>query len=313
MANATVNAPGQVNSAGSVTALFLKVFGGEIFAAFKNKLIALENHTVRTIPHGKSAQFPFYGTVTAAYHTPGAEIVGQAQNYNEQVITLDSLLTSSLFIALIDEYMNHYDLRGPAATEIGYAMANGADQRVLQVATLAARGAAPVTGGSAGTALISATSKTVSTALISALFSAAQTMDTVNVPTDGRNAYLLPAQYYLLVQDNSIVSWDFTRAQQNGADRQTGDLGFGVAGIRALKTNNVPTTNVVTGPAAYQGNFSTTTCIVTHESAVGTVKLLDMQTEAQYDVRRQGTLVVAKYLMGHGILRPEAAVEIKTA
>jgi len=35
--------------------------------------------------------------------------------------------------------------------------------------------------------------------------------------------------------------------------------------------------------------------------------------ESEYDIRRQGTLMVAKMALGHGILRPEAAVEIQTA
>ena len=70
---------------------------------------------------------------------------------------------------------------------------------------------------------------------------------------------------------------------------------------------------VTTGPAAYQGNFSTTVGLVLHKSAVGTVKLMDLATEAAYDIRRQGTLVVAKYAMGHGVIRPEAAVELKTS
>jgi len=33
----------------------------------------------------------------------------------------------------------------------------------------------------------------------------------------------------------------------------------------------------------------------------------------EYDMRRQGTLMVSKYAMGHGVLRPEAAVGIKEA
>ena len=48
-------------------------------------------------------------------------------------------------------------------------------------------------------------------------------------------------------------------------------------------------------------------------SAAGTVKLMDLATEMEYDIRRQGTLMVAKYAMGHGVLRPEAAVGIKEA
>ena len=46
--------------------------------------------------------------------------------------------------------------------------------------------------------------------------------------------------------------------------------------------------------------------------AVGTVKLLDLAQEMSWDMRRQVTLLLAKYAIGHGILRPEAAVELKT-
>jgi hypothetical protein len=46
---------------------------------------------------------------------------------------------------------------------------------------------------------------------------------------------------------------------------------------------------------------------------LGTVKLLDLAMEQEYQISRQGTLMVAKYAMGHGVLAPQAAVEIKTA
>jgi hypothetical protein len=40
---------------------------------------------------------------------------------------------------------------------------------------------------------------------------------------------------------------------------------------------------------------------------------MDLAAESEYDIRRQGTLMVAKYAVGHGILRPEAAVELAKA
>ena len=46
------------------------------------------------------------------------------------------------------------------------------------------------------------------------------------------------------------------------------------------------------------------------KGAIGTVKLLDLATESEYQIERQGTLFVAKYAMGHGILRPECAVSV---
>ena len=47
-----------------------------------------------------------------------------------------------------------------------------------------------------------------------------------------------------------------------------------------------------------------------HKSAIGTVKLLDLAVESEYSMSKQSHLMLAKYAMGHGILRPEAAVSI---
>ena len=38
---------------------------------------------------------------------------------------------------------------------------------------------------------------------------------------------------------------------------------------------------------------------------------MDLAIESEYDIRRQGTLMVAKYALGSSVLRPESAVEIK--
>ena len=50
-----------------------------------------------------------------------------------------------------------------------------------------------------------------------------------------------------------------------------------------------------------------------HDHLGGLPPVLDLSTEMEYGVRFQGTLVVAKYAVGHGILRPECAAEIKTS
>jgi hypothetical protein len=47
------------------------------------------------------------------------------------------------------------------------------------------------------------------------------------------------------------------------------------------------------------------------KEAIGTVKLLDLATESDYQIERQGTLFVAKYAMGHGVLRPECSVVVE--
>ena len=50
--------------------------------------------------------------------------------------------------------------------------------------------------------------------------------------------------------------------------------------------------------------------LVMTKDAVATVKLMDLSVESEYQINRQGTLVVSKYAMGHNVLRPAAAVSI---
>ena len=308
MANATTLQFGAVNSAGARDALFLKVFGGEVMTAFEEANVVLDKHTVRTISSGKSAQFPATWKVNAAYHTPGAEIVGQASNTNERTIVIDDLLIADAFIALIDEAKSHYEVRSIYSTECGRALAKKWDQNVLQVGVLAARASATLTGSFGGSVLTNAAFGTDGATFAAGTFAAAQAMDEKDVPDNDRYVFLRPAQYYLVSQTTSVINrdWGGSGVYAEGTVLKT-------AGVSYVKTNHLPSTNVNTGPTAYQGNFSTTVGLVMNKSAVGTVKLLDLATEMGWDMRRQGTLVLAKYAIGHGILRPECAVEMKTA
>ena len=311
MANASPIRVGQVNGAGMTDEMFLKVFGGEVLTAFNTETKVLDKHFVRTIPSGKSASFPATWKVNAGYHTPGAEIVGQSSNVAERVITIDDLLLSDVFIPNIDEAKNHYDYRSIYSTECGHALANNWDKNVLRVGVLAARASATVTGAFGGSSLTSATTlyKTSATDLIAGHYAAAQIFDEKDIPESKRKySFMKPAQYWLLAQVDNLVDKDVNGS--NG-EKNKGKV-YEVAGIELVKTNNLPSAVVNTGPAAYQGDFSKTAALIKTADAVGTLKLLDLQNEMGYDMRRQGTLIISKYLMGHGILRPECSVELKT-
>ena len=69
-----------------------------------------------------------------------------------------------------------------------------------------------------------------------------------------------------------------------------------IGGAKIFRSNNMP--------ATVKGQVFT-------KEAAATVKLKDLSVEAEYDIRRQGTLLVAKYAMGHSELRPSAAVQFK--
>jgi hypothetical protein len=321
---------GQVNSAGDTDALFLKVFSGEILTTFEELNVMKDLHMVRTIQSGKSAQFPLTGIATAKYHTPGDNIADAGAGYlsgikhAEKIITIDDLLVASTFIANIDELKNHYDVRSIYAKELGKALAKRFDIATMKTLVAAAQGTSPI-GGFSGTQLTSKLSATpLASEIVDALMLAAQSLDEKDVPEDERFAILKPRDYYtLLGSSETVMSSDYSGS---------GNVASGkiptIAGISIYKSNHLATVTVASGSAdaddanakndvfgangiGYNAtDISAVEMLVAHPSAIGTVKLLDLATESEYQIERQGTLFVAKYAMGHGVLRPEASVTI---
>lgn len=301
---------GQVNQSGDALALFLEVFSGEVLTSFEIACIMQDKVLTRTISSGKSAQFPVQGRTTASIYTPGADVLGNNINANAKVIAIDGLTIADVFIAQIDDAMNHYDVRGIYSTECGRSLARLMDATLQQVVTLTARASANLADANypGGTALTNAAYGTTGTALASGIFGAAQTLDQNNNPEDDRYVAVRPAQYYLLAQTTSVIDKDW-----GGSGSYSDGTVLKIAGVQVCKSNQVPNSNVTTGPATYQGNFSTTVANVWQKQAVGCVKLMDLAVESQYLIQKQGTLLVAKYATGYGILRPESAVELRTA
>lgn len=301
-------------------ALFLKVFAGEVMTAFDEVNVMKDLHMARTISHGKSASFPATWKTSAGYHTPGAKLLGsQSIKHNERLIHIDDVLVSDVFIAEIDELKNHYDVRAEYSKQMGMALGRAFDTRALQAAVLASRASATVDGGYGGALIKSTTMHSDKDVLTAALYSSAQKFDEKDVPDDGQRVVVVkPAQYYLLLAVDKLLNKDY--GQGNGdysqAKIQT------AAGISIVKSNNVPSTNIAAAVAGenntYHGDFSDTVAVVFHKSAIGTVKLMDLATsmtapDGDFYTQYLGTLLVAKYALGTGILRPESAIELSKA
>ena len=83
----------------------------------------------------------------------------------------------------------------------------------------------------------------------------------------------------------------------------------------AWKTTEVTNTgaNATARKTAYVSAVANRVCgLVMTQDAVATAKLMDMSVESEYQINRQGTLMVAKYAMGHNVLRPACAVALIT-
>lgn len=325
MANASPVSVGKVNAGGSEDALFLKVFAGEVLTSFERASKTEGADMVRSISSGKSATFPVMGRVGASYHTAGAEITGSDVNHNEKVITINDLLISSVFLSNIEEAKNHWDVRSAYSQEIGRALAFTKDKHILQTIGQASLASANVSDSGYGagatitnTGIASATDATAANAMIDALFGAAKQLDANYVPSEGRKCFMRLEEYYKLANATNAINVDFSGRGSIAEGKVVKIAGIELVPVAHFVDSNV-NSGVDQGSATAGGSnpqavdLSNYVALVSHPSAVGTVKLMDLGVEKEYDIRRQGTLMVAKYAMGHGVLRPEAAVGIKEA
>ena len=197
-----------------------------------------------------------------------------------------------------------------------------------------------------GTAAVNASATSTTTArpnidsegadeFVQLMFEMAASFDSKDVPSEDRYVILTPTSYYNIVNSpagKDLINRDYNPDPSNSfVNAQIAS----VAGFRMIRSNIAPqvfgqivlptgstaigTTfqpghrNFEGGPtvnpsqSAYAGNFSQVKAVCFQKQAFGTVKLLDLAMESEYDIRLQGHLMVAKYAMGHGSLRPECA------
>jgi hypothetical protein len=309
MTDFTLVKPGLVNDAGTADALFLKVWSGEVLTAFLNATIFDSKQRVRSIASGKSASFMATGRLTASYMTPGQTQVGQVMKHNETIIVIDDLLKVDAALSEVDELKAHWDVRAPITEAMGDALAQTYDQNVARCIALAARASNVVTGLSGGTQISAgATVATDATVLAGTFWTAAQTLDEKFIPNKDRFYGLRPAQFYLAAKTNTLINkdWDGKGSYADGTIQS-------IAGLTIVKSNNVPSaddssnTNLM---AKYKADYSNTIGLVWVPDAVGTVKLMDISSQMEWQIREQVTYMISKYLVGHDKLRPECAIEV---
>jgi hypothetical protein len=255
------------------------------------------------------------GTAAAEYHVPGAEIVGAKIGHEEQVVVIDGLLISHAFISNLDEAMNHYDVRGPYAHNLGQALANKYDRQCLIQAYNGGGQTTTITGGKPAAANIVVAldaDDTNGDNLAEHVFTMARMMDQNDVPDSDRYVVFDPLQYYKIVSSTKAVNRDW-----GGSGSYAEGEVLRIAGINVLKSNHLPPvandttadTGIIAGNT-YTGDFRKFLAVGFHKSAIGTVQLMGLKVESEYDIRRQGHLMVAKFALGTKWLRPESCYQI---
>ncbi|MFC1524620.1 capsid protein [Thermodesulfobacteriota bacterium] len=253
----------------------------------------------------------------AEYHTPGEEILGQNVPHSEKVITIDKLLISHIFMPDIDEAMTHFEVRSKYSGMMGQKLSQTFDLHVMCEMLLNARASATITDSGddgfivADADLASATEATRLSSWVDALYDTAVNFDNKFV-TGPRYCVVKPDDYRFLakaVKDNgfSVLHRDYGVTQGSFSQGEIPPI----AGINIISSPMLPSTDL-SGATFHAVNANTTKGMVFTPDAVGTVKLMDLSLQTQWDIRRQGTLMVGRYAMGHGGLQPECSAELRT-
>jgi len=288
----------------------LKMFSGEVIKAFEKHTVMLDKHKVITISSGKSAQFPIIGRMPdAEYHTPGAEIGGQDILAGERVVPIDRLLISHVFVDKLDEAINQYEVRAMYSDMMGRKLAETFDNHVMREVCLGAAASATVSTLDGGLETTDAnfdhgTAATKWVAWEDAIFETAANFDEKFVPKD-RYLILDPQYYQFLVRHVQTTGMSAINKDYGGAGSYADGTVFRIGGIDLISTAMFPRADY-SGEDFHAKNLLLTDGIAFGSDAVATVKLLDLAIEQEWDIRRQGTLLVAKYAMGHAYLRPES-------
>lgn len=306
-------------AANSLT-LFLKMFGGEVLAAFSESVLTADKHQVKTISEGKSFQFPKTWKATSEYHTAGQEMLGNDIDTGEINVTVDGLVVAHTAIYDLDKKMSHFDVTSQFSAELGKAIARGFDKNVFRAIIQAARLAAdgPFPGGNVITdSALTSSGSIDGKAWIDAIRTAMIAQFGKDVPEE------LPA--YMVVNANVFDAIKYAKDsngrylalhQEVAADVAKRVQKLVVEDVEIYRGRLLPSSDESADSSVYtkyRANYATTTGVLWRPQAVATVKLLDVAMETERDVRRQEDFMVAKMACGTGALRPECATEFKTS
>jgi len=159
--------------------------------------------------------------------------------------------------------------------------------------------------------------------LVTAIFTAAKTLDTANVPEDDRYFAIHPKYFHHLAQETDVLNRDW------GGGGSFADYKVPrVAGFQVIKSTNIPNVAADDEPDAGENNeldFDATDIdagmgeglgagqlwgMCFHKSAAACVKAMDMRTEVEWKPEYQANLMLASSVFGTAALRRQSAVII---
>lgn len=317
--------------------LFLKLFSGEVLLEMEPRLSTRNTISAKTVrPGSKSAQFRQMGSGTVFRHSAGDNLLSDTQtpvtggspeayvqslSQGEIEVFLDRPLLAAAVIDDWEQARNSFQARQPVARVLGRDLAKQVDLDRLRLMIRAAQGnltqdqSFAAGFATSGSVINDANSDTDGSALLDALRQAEEAFSDADIPEEERHVALKPAQYNLLVQNQDLLNRDF------GSDNGVFSDGtvFRAWGMALHKTTNLPTADdssldqTGVNGELYQADARNTVAVCWQMEGFASAEAEAIAIQAENKIELQGLFIVAKNTVGHGILRPDHFVQIRTA
>jgi|GEM_PF-6079549 len=248
-------APGQNQLTGSVTALQLAQYYGEVLMMNELGMEVAQHIPVKTVAQGSQWEMPIAGrALRGKAHTRGEDVLidsgyVQTMPMTKRPMFLDDPFTQNACIPDWDDFQIHFDSRKIINGGLAEALARYTDFKAHRAIIGAARSDAniPVAGVTSGQQTFVGTSwhnvttnttnadlknaamNTDGSKLVLAITAAAMELDQKRCPKKGRIAVIRPSQYWALVLDRQLLDRDVV--YKDNGDFAEGDV-FKCAGIK---------------------------------------------------------------------------------
>jgi len=259
------------------SALFLKLFAGEVLDAFDeyNVMAPIIEH--RAIPRGsKSAQFLVTGRASATGLVPTSGVISNLLasttfmnqiKSNEKEVFLDGPILSMTMIAEFDEVRAQYDVRQGHSVELGRGIAEEYDIRALLMLANGARSASLITASGpdnnrGGARVLDADFNSNGASIVSTLFRLKRVLDSKFVPQLDRHVIITPEAASNLAQQTDVLNRDWV-AGSNG-DFADGTV-YKVAGFQLHVSARLKSADLAAGLGDLSGANNRAGCLNTYQ------------------------------------------------
>ena len=322
--------------------LLLATWAGEVLNAYDRYNVFEGLVTSRSIESGRSIEFPVTGRVgVVEAWEAGVALEGGGAPTGKFSIELDDRPVAAHFeLDNIEQLVSQFEYRSEMARQCGQALARTRDTQLGHLIVKAAGTAARQLDESgidtsyAGQVVTDADTADADAevralAFLKAIEGELVRRQEIDVDTAGLNLIVNPADFHAIrrlgVADSAsdIASGQMpmfgnqffgTEGNPNMLAGLTIRDSLTYMGCKISSTNNLPTSDrSSTGDSNYQVDASNTTGLLFSPDAVASVKKMDLAMDTFRDVRRNTEFVVAQMFCGAGVLRPELAVQVKSA